>query len=193
MPLQAETNEYKAPSRLPTTHITPDPNTLISSPSPPIPSSQLYPSAPIHRTQPPHPNFRSGSYIIQLQTHPIMNLIVRKLDMILIRSIPFLKNYLAPICAGLCCDHFLHPSASRPSTLDPRKTGEVEGGSGGGTRGGTLRVSTVSSESTFTRTFFPRRSFAMTSIITILNSSLSRSARSIANGIQPRHTLKSGF
>ena len=111
MPLQAETNEYKAPSRLPKTHITPDPNTLISSPSPPIPSSQLYPSAPIHRTQPPHPNFRSGSYIIQLQTHPIMNLIVRKLDMILVRSIPFLKDNLSPICPGLCSDHFL-PSAS---------------------------------------------------------------------------------
>src|SRR5579859_4377910 len=77
----------------------------------------------------------AGSYIIQLQTHPIMNLIIRKLDMILIRRIPFLQHYLSPICSRLRSNHFLQLALSTqtmPPGLGRRRRPGTRGGGGSG-------------------------------------------------------------
>ena len=79
-----------------------------------------------------------------------MDFVIGEFDVIFVRSIPFLENDLPPICSGLGSDEFLvinHGEALQ----------------------NTFRSPTVSSESHLILTFFPRRSFAMTSIITIVD------------------------
>ena len=83
--------------------------------------------------------------------------------MVFVRCIPFLENNLPPICTGLCGNEFLQ-SVLLATTLKTtrRRLGELEV---------TFKSPTVSSESHLTLTFFPSRSLAMTSIMTILMSS----------------------
>lgn len=103
------------------------------------------------------------SYVIQLQTHSIMNFIIGEFDMIFIRSIPLLKHDLSPIRSRLRRDQFLE-SAHR------------------GHREDTFRSPTVSSESHLILTFFPSRSFAITSIITISSELRTGSSRQAESG-----------
>ena len=48
-----------------------------------------------------------GTHVIQLQAHSVMDFIVGKFDMILVRRVPLLQHNLAPVRACLGSNQFL--------------------------------------------------------------------------------------
>lgn len=56
-------------------------------------------TTPIHRALEPR--------LIHLKTHPIVDLVVGKRDVVLIYGVPFLELDLAPVRTGLCGDELL--------------------------------------------------------------------------------------
>ena len=73
----------------------------------PAVSDILLSSTPISIVQ---PLTKEGTYVVQLQTHSVVDFIVGKLDMVFVRCIPLLENNLPPICTRLGGNEFL-PSA----------------------------------------------------------------------------------
>jgi len=45
--------------------------------------------------------------LVHLQTHAVVDLVIRKRDVVFVDCIPFLKLNLGGVCPGLCGDQFL--------------------------------------------------------------------------------------
>jgi hypothetical protein len=62
------------------------------------------------------------TYIIQLQTHSIVDFIIRKLDMVLVRSVPFLEDNFAIVRTRLRSNEFLQVSYHPLSGVSTHQT-----------------------------------------------------------------------